>query len=255
MSWKYALASVRGTSHEASGLPCQDSSLCRIIHDKDGQEILLAIASDGAGSSSRADEASELSCNMFAKQAAEFLETACVQDITEELVLSWLDNIVEALIEKANEAGLKKRDYACTFLAAIAAKNICVFVQVGDGCMVVSAEGAPDDYCWVFWPQRGMYANSTYFLVDDMLHSLVQFDLVERPVSEIAVFTDGIEAIALKYSEQQAYLPFFQGIFPGVRRSGGDVAKTSAALESFLNSDRLNERTDDDKTLILATRL
>jgi hypothetical protein len=255
MSWKYALASVRGTSHEASGLPCQDSSLCQIIHDKDGQEILLTVASDGAGSSSRADEASELSCNMFAGQVMEFLKSGLVGDITKELVLSWLDCIVETLIEQANKAELKKRDYACTFLAAIVAKDSCVFVQVGDGCMVVSAEGAPDDYCWVFWPQRGYYANSTYFLVDDMLHELVQFDLVERPISEVAIFTDGIEALALKYSEQQAYLPFFQGIFPGVRRSGGDTKKTSQALEAFLNSDRVNERTDDDKTLILATRL
>lgn len=255
MHWKYALASVKGTSHELSDLPCQDSSLCRIIKDSNGQEILLAIASDGAGSSSMADVASQLSCKLFASQAEEFLSLNAISDISESLVRGWIDNIVVRLLTEAEEAGHKKRAYACTLLVAIVGNQESVFVQVGDGCMVVSVEGAPDDYCWVFWPERGLYANSTYFLIDDILHEHIQYDFIKRPLVEVAVFTDGIESLALKYSDQQAYLPFFQGIFPGVRRAGDDSRKTSQALESFLNSDRVNERTDDDKTLILATRL
>jgi hypothetical protein len=255
MHWKYALASVRGTSHEISNLPCQDSSLCKIVTDANGQEILLAVASDGAGSSSMADVASQLSCELFSRQAEDFLGSNAISDINESLVREWISNIVTRLLAQAEESGHPKRAYACTLLAAIVGTNENVFTQVGDGCMVVSADGAPDDYCWVFWPERGPYANSTYFLVDDLLHEHIQYDFVARPLSEVALFTDGIESLALKYSDQQAYLPFFQGIFPGVRRSGDDVRNTSQALESFLNSDRVNERTDDDKTLILATRL
>ena len=48
--WKMVHASVEGSFHKKTGVPCQDASSCRVIKLSDGSEVLLAVASDGAGS-------------------------------------------------------------------------------------------------------------------------------------------------------------------------------------------------------------
>ena len=58
--WRYALASVVGTSHLASGTPCQDASTCQVLEDGSGRSVLVAFVADGAGSALYADEGATL---------------------------------------------------------------------------------------------------------------------------------------------------------------------------------------------------
>ena len=53
VEWRVAHASVIGTSHEKTGLPCQDAGCCRMATDPEGRHVLLAVACDRAGSASR----------------------------------------------------------------------------------------------------------------------------------------------------------------------------------------------------------
>ena len=68
------------------------------------------------------------------------------------------------------------------------------------------------------------------------------------------MLTDGLQPLALNYAAKAAHAPFFVPMFRPLRvaPSGATVL---AALRNFLDSPRVNERTDDDKTLILATRV
>ena len=76
--WRVAYNSVIGTSHEKTGLPCQDAGGCRIVHDPAGREILLAIACDGAGSASRSLDGATLAVSQFLNQFSEAAkQTAC----------------------------------------------------------------------------------------------------------------------------------------------------------------------------------
>ena len=52
-NWRVAHTTVIGTSHEKTGLPCQDAGCCRIVSDPEDRQVLLAVACDGAGSASR----------------------------------------------------------------------------------------------------------------------------------------------------------------------------------------------------------
>ena len=73
---------------------------------------------------------------------------------------------------------------------------------------------------------------------------------------EIALLSDGIEPLVLHYASRTVHGPFFDCMFGPVRRSqaiGEDLA-LSQDLEGYLSSPAILERTDDDKTLVLAMR-
>jgi hypothetical protein len=70
----------------------------------------------------------------------------------------------------------------------------------------------------------------------------------------LVAFTDGLERLALDFGATKAHSPFFQGILGPVAASekAGRDDKLCRALASYLESDAVNARTDDDKTLLVA---
>ena len=256
--WRVAYNSVIGTSHEKTGLPCQDAGGCRIVSDPAGQEILLAVACDGAGSASRSLDGATLAVSRFLDQFGEGARRSGLDEFTKEFVEDWLSRLRAEIKDQADAEELNPREFACTVLAAIVGEEQAAFFQIGDGAIVVSNRSEPDDYGWVFWPQHGEFANQTNFITQENALDVLEFELEDRCVDEVALFTDGIERLVLDLTERTAPPQFFRTLF-------GWLAKTekaplnaelpvSSAVASYLNSKQINERTDDDKTLILATR-
>lgn len=254
--WKYTSASVVGTSHSKTGTPCQDASVCRVIDTVGGDQVLVAVAADGAGSATRAEVGSALACDLFVGEMNALFEGGGAPgDLTRDLAAAWLSHFRNEVAYRAEAEGLRARDFACTLLAAVVGAEAGVFLQIGDGAIVISDSGEPDEYAWVFWPQKGEFANVTTFATDEAAAEHLEYILVPHGVNEVALFTDGLERLALKFDTQEAHAPFFSPMFAPLRRAqAGRAEGLAAALESFLNSKQINDRTDDDKTLILATR-
>ncbi|MDR3500686.1 MAG: PP2C family serine/threonine-protein phosphatase [Parvibaculum sp.] len=254
--WKVALASEIGTSHLSGGTPCQDFSLAKVLEGPNKETLLYIVVADGAGSASRAERGAEIACTTVANAIElHWAGGGSVDAIDRILAARWIEQAREAIVEQAASEGLVPRDFACTLLFAVVGDNSSAFVQIGDGAIVVS--GAPEDgWCWVHWPQRGEFANTTYFVTDEAALDLFAFDLSKGRIEEVAVFTDGIERLALHYASRSAHEPFFAGVFPPIRAldAGGIDAGMSSALGRYLSSPKVCERTDDDKTLVLATR-
>ena len=78
-------------------------------------------------------------------------------------------------------------------------------------------------------------------------------EVVPRRVGELALLTDGLQMLALDYAQSRVHSPFFAPLFRTIR-NGPCEETLHAALLGFLDSKRVNDRTDDDKTLLLATR-
>ena len=242
---------MRGSSHVASDAPCQDSC---IVHPVlvDGHSALIIAVSDGAGSASRAEVASGLACGSIVTAAMQSLSRAPDGGIEHDEVFHWLQRAVDTLRLQSYTDALDLREYACTLLAAVMSEDSALFVQIGDGAIVVS-EGA--GYRPVFWPQSGEYANTTTFVTDDELLDRVSIVSVARRVEEVSVFTDGLQMLALRYATREAHLPFFAPLFTRLRSEPeGEALELKAGLVEWLNSEQVNSRTDDDKTLVLATR-
>lgn len=238
--WKQVFGSVQGTSHIQSGLPCQDYCAGTVY----GTTLVVACA-DGAGSAEHSQIGSKAAVDYFIKVAC------CDTKPTTEQLAAWVDTAREHLLEAATIHGATPRQLACTFLAALVGDGWAAFIQVGDGLIVFDG---PDGYNLAFWPENGEYANSTRFLSEDDFRQHLRVEVVDRCVSELAVLTDGLQMLALDIAGAKVYEPFFAPMFRAVRHGPDEVALRHSLLE-FMNSKRVNDRTDDDKTLFLATRI
>ncbi|MES2788537.1 MAG: PP2C family serine/threonine-protein phosphatase [Planctomycetota bacterium] len=248
--WKLVSASVQGSSHKQSGQPCQDFAFGRCLRQND-ESILVVVCADGAGSSSHSDVGSQLAChNMYRLIANAIDDGLTPAEVTRELVLDWHKQVHIDLSFEAEIKGVSLRDVACTLLTAIVGTKVAVFSQIGDGAIVVRTD---DGYAPVFWPQSGEYANTTNFITQECFDLNLDFKKLEVSPDEVSLFTDGIQPLVLDYVGKRAHEPFFAAMFRDLR-SADDVDQLSVPLLQFLSSQRVNERTDDDKTLVLATR-
>ena len=258
--WRVAYKSVIGTSHEKTGLPCQDTGGCRILDDPAGAEghILLAVACDGAGSASRSLDGAELTVNRFLQEFGDAARRSGLDEITRDFTDAWLSRVRSEINDLAQTVNLSAREFSCTILAAIIGDDRAAFFQIGDGAIVVSNRAEPDDYGWVFWPQHGEFANQTNFITQGDALDVLEFEVEDRCIDEIAMFTDGIERLVLDLKEKTAHAPFFRTLFGWLVKTEPTPANTeipcSPVIERYLASKQINERTDDDKTLILASR-
>jgi hypothetical protein len=250
-TWRFAAAKTAGTSHLREGLPCQDSFRCQAVSTSQGS-ILIVVISDGAGSASESERGSAFICAALPEEVQRSLS-----DVTP--APDWLRKCVsrtrDGLVVEADHLGIPTRQLAATMLCAVLAEEWSAFAQIGDGA-IVTPEIGTRSWAWLFWPQRGEYANTTSFLTDPTALETVQIDVIPHPQDEVALFTDGLQHLVLNYEEQSVHSPFFESMMAPIRRSraNGDDQQLSAALKRYLRSDVVISRADDDLTLVLASR-
>ena len=247
--WRTAYASVLGTSHLKTGSPCQDAGGCIVVPAADGGEVLIAAVADGAGTAKRSEAGASLAVSRFLH---DFAETDPAS-IDRPFVVQWIGSVQSEIATMAADEGNQVRDYACTLLGAVVAGSGAVYFQIGDGAIVVGG-GEVGEYDWVFWPQHGEYANVTNFLTQEQAAETLEFE-TGGPVREIALFSDGIERLVLNFSARAVHSPSFRPIFKWLAgMEPGSKQQPAEALINYLGSDHVNKRTDDDKTLVMATR-
>jgi serine/threonine protein phosphatase PrpC len=220
--------------------------------------LLIAVA-DGAGSAER----SQAGAVCAVEVAISFLEGALTVLVPadevgwERLLTEAFKQARAAVFALAEADNLSVRDFACTLTLAIANEYWLVTGQIGDG--VVVAQTMSGDLITVSPPQRGEYANETHFLISD--DALADFDgriyrqdeTIET-LAALAVMTDGLLRLALDLTEDRPHAPFFNPLL-NFAANPGDAKDAREQLRAFLDSPRVNARTDDDKTLVLAARV
>ena len=252
--WRLIGASVTGTSHTKNGLPCQDAHAYREVADC----ALLAVA-DGAGSAERSGEGAQCASRAALASLSASLAGGWPDDGER-----WHDLFVAAyadakaqLEQLSGAAGLPARAFATTLLCAVLSDDGLAVAQLGDGVAAAFAPtGGPPaggDWFVAAQPQRGEYANETYFLSQPDALQHLEIALYAQPVRALALMTDGLLRLVLD-SGRQPHVPFFQPLLTfGVEVD--DEALGNGQLAGFLASERVCARTDDDKTIVLALRL
>ncbi len=225
-----------------------------MVKKGDGTEVLVLAVSDGAGTAKRSDIGSALVVENFLERFAWAAALSSdLRPIDRDFVDEWFDDVRDAIGARAAQDGAAPNDYACTLIGAVVGPDVAAYVQIGDGAIVVSSEEA-SGYSWIFWPQHGEYANSTYFITQDGAERVLQFD-VQPAMDEIALFSDGIERLVLDMTAKTVHGPAFRPIFEWLAGTEPDRSGApSLGLLAYLASDHINRRTDDDKTLVMATR-
>ena len=91
--------------HEREGSPCQDRVACQTTSDANGEAVLLAVVSDGAGSAERAEVGSDLACATLMDISSDFIKMGRVEEIDANVAISWFETVRQVLAERAQADG------------------------------------------------------------------------------------------------------------------------------------------------------
>lgn len=247
MTWRAIARSSIGTSHKKRQLPCQDYGQYIIADD-----VVIGAVSDGAGSAKYADEGAELAVKTALSSIEQWLRSQTeLKPVSEEqardLFSQILENVILALKAAAASRGYSWNDLACTLLIFIATPDWITAMQVGDGFILVGLQG---EYQLLFQPSKGEFINETAFVTAP--NALDEMQVCVRVGSQefICVATDGLEKVAIQIRDWVPFTPFFQPLADYMRTTS-DPEQEDEYILDFLDSARLNLRTDDDKTLLL----
>lgn len=251
MNWRVVAASEVGTSHISSGRPCEDSCWAQVDTAPDGTAVLSMFVADGAGTAMRGGDGAELAVNAAAEFVLGLIQAGNPALDAETLAPDLVSAVRSSIQAKAEAEGLSPRDFSCTFLGLLSSAAGTRVLQVGDGGIVVDlGEGLQVPIA----PMNGEYANMTHFVTQDDALDVLATEFFSKPAQLAAVFSDGLQRLALRLADNTAHGPFFEPFFKVMLSSSEDQQdQLSAALSQFLASERVNERTDDDKSLALAT--
>ena len=219
-------ASQRGRAHAQAGGQREDEALVAAI---EGQDWLLAVVADGAGSAALSQEGSRLACTCIAAhlqsqdaQVWRDLEAAfqawraspsaeCNATIAarlQALLQDALTHAIHAIRDAAAQAAQPEKAFATTLSLALvhpmAQGGYAIAAWgVGDGPVVLlDPSGRPDV---LHMPEEGEYGGQTNFLPhSEALHTLP--DIVQRTTWRIL---PRFQAIVLM--SDGVYDPFFQG--------------------------------------------
>jgi hypothetical protein len=263
VAWRAIAASVAGTGHGRRSLPNQDAVAWR----SRGGWLWGAVA-DGAGSAARSQwgsrRAVETVVTVLGVQVAAAIAAAAAQDSNLDpqmaqaaLAARLRDGLKTALaLARADLETLARREkiplreLACTTIAIAAGPNLVIAAQIGDGAAVVADLAGQ---CHTLTrPQQGEYANETVFLTGDGAIAAIVYGEFHGTVAQIALFSDGLQRLALELPSGDPFAPFFAPLFKFVQTSD-DPETAQETLTTFLRSPRVTARTDDDLTLLLGS--
>jgi hypothetical protein len=236
-------ASVIGRSHLAAGTPCHDAHAFQAFQDN----AYIAVVLDGMGSAAHAEKGSRLA----ADTVLELLLSSITLDLSDEDVIIAVKEAFmktqERLQEEADDLDIDIRDLNATLLVYLSLDDRQFYGQVGD----CAAIGKTDDgYQVIARQQRGEYANATFSVCNpqSVLDGIYEKTTTFFP--HVALMSDGIESISVSAKDKTVSALFFDPFFNAFEKEGFDQETVSNSLARFLSSDRINQKTDDDKTLL-----
>lgn len=251
--WKVIAQKAAGTSHIKKSVPCEDAFAYEIIKDGQGHEVFFACVADGAGSAKCGGLAAEYVTENAIQKLKRIFEAS--HAVTEEDIYTIAEELHDELAAIAYENKTELRDFSCTFLGFILFENSGIFFQIGDGA-IVRCTDEDATLVPVYWPQTGEYQNMTNFLVQDKKLGNLWIRTTTDKTSKVAVFTDGLQNMALAHDTQSVHQPFFFNMMRHLEsaQTPESIDLFNQKLLLFLEGEQVNSRTDDDKTLILASR-
>ncbi|MCL2927980.1 MAG: protein phosphatase 2C domain-containing protein [Trichodesmium sp. MAG_R01] len=255
MNWKATYYCAKGTWHEKHNIPCQDYANYHCF-----DKVILGAVADGAGSAKYADIGAQLAVDKILKFLEQFQQklskkswfnnSSFNEEEAKQLFCDGIQKkVIPALEKEAQEKKCDINEFACTLIAFIATPNCITAMQIGDGFLVLRLNNKKD-YQLLLKPDKGEFINETKFVTSKNVLSTLNFKFLSETPKFICASTDGLEKVAILLSNLTPHAPFFKPLEIYLEQTKKPEFNTQY-LEQFLNSERLNSRTNDDKTLLL----
>lgn len=253
MSWTAAVDFSPGRQHRLDHRPCQDYGQVVKLDDN----LILGAIADGAGTCELSHLGAQAAVGAairhgMNKYAERDEALPIARDQNDRNLARLIEDSTEvardAIFASAKDQGLPGDALATTLLVFVAGPLGLSVAQIGDSVLVF--RNGTGSYRLALEPDRGEFANETLFVTDAAALSETRTETHSGTVSFIAAFSDGLVPVSIANEDMNPHAPFFQPLEDFVigSMSDGDVHR---GIRSFLRSDRLVERTDDDMTLML----
>jgi hypothetical protein len=252
--WKVVACSIRGSSHQEDGLPCQDRFSFRISGER-----LVAVLSDGAGSAAASDIGASNTVEYMVEQLS-LIALDPVQDPLETWKLQ-IEAAIEGLrdrlgwIAKTDGWNSDLSDFHATLVAVVATPNGGLFAHIGDGTGQATGAPAIDQANNVLspvaasLPENGEEANATFFVTLPFWKETLRLTAF-GPSRRVVLMTDGPMPFAATkggVSLEPAFMAPVDAYL--MANSAEDGAE---ALAETLSSPKASRVSADDKTLLWA---
>ncbi len=248
--WRLVAQHAAGLSHRAAGLPCQDRAIAELTPLAEGSPpALVAAVADGAGSAEHGEQGAEQAVSAALAVLKSGVASCADAAAALELVRTAFAAAQADLFETSEREGLEPRALSTTLMVALITPRFACFGQIGDGAIVY---GDADGLGLAFVVEQEM-VNVTDFVTEEGAVDRVMLRTVEAPVTRLAMTSDGLVPLLIHRRDQAPHLPAFRQFFTTLLHST-DEPSLAAELREFLDSAGVNERTDDDKSLVLAAR-
>ena len=260
MNWRIAKASIVGTGHAQTATPCQDSHY--VMHL--GNHLVVAV-SDGLGSAALSHEGSRIACSAAVDAIAEAYDAhndmpliAASTDASvnphvryEKTLTDAFGAARDAIEREAARTNRSLREYGCTLLVAVICEEAWYGMHVGDGTIV--GLYADQSAKTLSVPENGEFINSTTPLTSTDYTTHMRYSHGTERLAGVALLSDGVQPMCINYKTGAAYDGFFRPLqiwLAGLPSLSG----VDHALEQFLDTPKMRQKSDDDMTLVLALR-
>ncbi|MEW5859467.1 MAG: PP2C family serine/threonine-protein phosphatase [Cyanobacteriota bacterium] len=252
MAWRAVVCSSIGTRHQKQQLPCQDYGNYCIF-----ENAIAGVVADGAGSAKHSDVGAQLAVETVMKIFTEIERSPQPQDRlssplnlkeARELFTKLVKEVVATLEQQSVNNNYSINDLACTLLVFVATPDWFAAMQIGDGFIVVRLQG--EEYKLLFHPDKGEFVNQTTFVTSANALDEMQVKVLSGKQTFICASTDGLERVAIQMRDWTPFSPFFKPLEQYLGETHNSE-EDHEYIKNFLDSERLNARTDDDKTLLL----
>ena len=251
--WRIARANRRGAKNARRKVACQDYAADVKIPELHSDTIIAAVA-DGMGSADLGQTGAFESTKSAIDHVGSLLRSRrrALRPYNLETILNTAMNGARMALEDiAERNGNSLQRYATTLLLVVYTKGVLGAAQIGDGVAVVA--GSDGKFITFSKPTRGEYANETTSVTSRRALQSCQIDIVQADIRQIALFTDGMVNLLLDNRTLEPHQPFFAETFSWFYRQSGEP-QSNSGLTDLLKSDKVQKRTDDDTTLMLAAR-
>jgi len=271
MVWHALGSSVRGASHERTGLCNQDALSCSI--DKRSRKRVpgIVVVSDGHGSPDyfRSHRGSTIAVKQTTKILKEFhllikqkkLGLSEINDlgknvVRKQITQQWLEQVKLDIEEKpftklekeklGTDYDFKKEisSYGATLLGVLISEEYMTYFQLGDGDILsVSNQG---DVKRIFKPDEELISNETYSLCDIEAWRKCKFHGESLEHSHPALTLVSTDGYSNSFASEKAFLQVGSDILTTIKKKGLGFLETH--LEHWLKLASM-EGSGDDVTL------
>lgn len=243
--FEFVGVSIPGQKRTKNGDESEDYFTCEL-----GENWIVAVVSDGAGSALRGKEGAILISDSICKMLSRNLTNN-----TSQPLVCWIGEQLDCCISQARDECSSLgalSDFHATLVGIAARKTEVVFFHIGDGA--ISAHSVDDSQlvtAGFSLPENGEYSNQTYFFTSNDWRSHLRIQHFESIKATFWLMSDGMHMLSTDNPAAPTLRESTVVEFDRLFKKYSTIEKTELLRSILTSPPALKESDGDDITLVI----